>query len=148
MDDDPAISQRVRERVVLLPGALDPEHVIEQQLVHVGRGQPLQLEIGSMQDDLLELPDLGPDVELQRWFGQLGHPGPPHLCASAGAPRAVYRIPRWGPGTLTMPDRMRRSGSGGDEPGATRYSCGLGNRVSASRTRSAGISKSSIWPLR
>src|SRR5262245_45811789 len=93
---------------MLLPGALDPEHVIEQQLVHVGRGQPLQLEIGSMQDDLLELPDLGPDVELQRRFGQLGHPSPPHLCASAGAPRAVYRIPRWGPGTLTMLDRMRR----------------------------------------
>jgi hypothetical protein len=37
---------------------LDPQDVVEQELVMVARGQPLEAEFGSMDDDLAELADL------------------------------------------------------------------------------------------
>jgi hypothetical protein len=40
VDADTALAQRIGERVVLLTRPADPEHVVEQQLVLVGRGQP------------------------------------------------------------------------------------------------------------
>src|SRR6185312_12166025 len=53
-------------RVVLLPGPSGPQHVVEQQLADVPRGQPGQLEPGPVHDHLAERPDLGLDAEAHR----------------------------------------------------------------------------------
>ena len=62
-DLDAALAHPGDELVVLPLGALDPQHVVEQQLVVVGRGQPLEAEVGPMDDDLAQLADLGVDAE-------------------------------------------------------------------------------------
>ncbi len=53
--DEPASSsllkQGIGERVVLLARSLDPEDVVEQQLVLVGGGEASQLEVGPVQKD-------------------------------------------------------------------------------------------------
>ena len=61
---DAEVAQCLGEGVVLLLGALDPEHVVEQVLVVVGRGQPLQLEVGPVQDRLSQAAHLGVDVQV------------------------------------------------------------------------------------
>ena len=48
-------AQHPGEGVVLLLGPPGPEHVVEQQLADVPRGQPGQLEPGPVHDDLPEL---------------------------------------------------------------------------------------------
>lgn len=60
---DPALAQRVGEGVVLLAGPADPQHVVEEQRVLVGRRQALQLEIGTVQDDAPQRADLRAHVE-------------------------------------------------------------------------------------
>ena len=57
-DLDAALAHPGDELVVLPLGALDPQHVVEQQLVVVVRGQPLQAELGPVDDDRAELADL------------------------------------------------------------------------------------------
>ena len=52
------VAQRLGERVVFLLGPPGPEHVVEEQLADVARGQPGQLEPGPVHDDLLELTHL------------------------------------------------------------------------------------------
>jgi hypothetical protein len=47
------------ELVVLVLGALDPQHVVEQQLVVVGGGQPLEAELGPMDHHLAQPTNLG-----------------------------------------------------------------------------------------
>ena len=48
-----------RDELVVLPlGPLDPQDVVEQELVVVVRGQPLEAEVRPMDDDLTELADL------------------------------------------------------------------------------------------
>ena len=65
-----AVAQQVGERVVLLAGPLDPQHVVEQQVVVVGRGQPLELQVRPVDHDLAQLADLRVDAE-----GRLRAPG-------------------------------------------------------------------------
>ena len=60
---DAAITQHVGKGVVLLPGALHPQHVVEQQVGAVRRRQPLELEIGTVQHHLPQPPHLGIDTE-------------------------------------------------------------------------------------
>src|SRR6185503_5133577 len=62
-DLDVALAQPGDELVVLLLGALDPQHVIEQELVMVPGRQALQAQVRPMDDDLAELADLRRDVE-------------------------------------------------------------------------------------
>ena len=59
-----AIAHQVDEGVVLLAGPPHPDHVVEEQLVAVGRRQPLLREIGPVHHHGAELPDLrmGPYV--------------------------------------------------------------------------------------
>ena len=56
---DPAFDERVGERVVLLAGPLHPQHVVEQEIVLVGRRQPLQLVPRPVEHDSPERADLG-----------------------------------------------------------------------------------------
>ena len=70
--DDPAAAQQIRERVVLLAGAFGPEDVVEEELLHVARREPLQLHPGPVQHDLPQQPDLGPHSE--RRARRLRHP--------------------------------------------------------------------------
>src|SRR6185312_10074394 len=66
MDPNAPGSEHAGERVVLLPGPPGPQHVVEQQLADVPRGQPGQLEPGPVHDHLPERPDLGLDAEAHR----------------------------------------------------------------------------------
>ena len=56
---DVAVAQHVGEAVVLLLGAVHPQHVVEQQAVLVAGGEPFELQPRSVQDHLPERPDLG-----------------------------------------------------------------------------------------
>jgi len=58
-----AVPQRAGEGVVLLLGPGHPEHVVEQQISSVVRGQPLQFEVRAVQDHLPQAADLGVNVE-------------------------------------------------------------------------------------
>ena len=69
--DDPVVAQRLGEGVVLGLRLGDPQHVVEQQVGGVVRGQPLQLQVGAVQDDLAQLADLRVDTE---------HGGLPAVC--------------------------------------------------------------------
>ena len=62
-DLDPALAHARHELVVLPLRALHPQHVVEQQLVVVVRGEPLQAELGPVDDDLPQLADLRVDAE-------------------------------------------------------------------------------------
>lgn len=60
---DAALAEDVGEHVVLLAGALGPQHLIEEQVVLVGRGEAEQFQVGAVQQDLPQPPDLGGDGE-------------------------------------------------------------------------------------
>ena len=64
VDLDAALPHPGDELVVLPLGPLDPEHVVEQQLVVIAGREALQAELRSMDDDLAQLPDLGVDSEV------------------------------------------------------------------------------------
>jgi len=55
VDPHALLAERLGERVVLLLGLGGPEHVVEQQLADVPRGQPGQLQARPVHDDLAEL---------------------------------------------------------------------------------------------
>ena len=55
--------QRLRELVVLQLGPVGPQHAVEQQFAGVIRGEPLQLQLGTVQHDLPEPADLRINVE-------------------------------------------------------------------------------------
>ena len=55
---DAALGERIGERVVLLPRALHPDHVVEQQIVLVARRQPLELEPRTVHEHRPERADL------------------------------------------------------------------------------------------
>ena len=61
-DFDAAFHERVGEGVVLLARPADPEHVVEEELVLVARGQTPQLEVRPVQDHPAQTADLRPDV--------------------------------------------------------------------------------------
>jgi hypothetical protein len=56
-------AQRAGERVVLGLGPAHPQHVVEQQVGDVVGSQPLELQIGAVQDHLPQAADLGIDVK-------------------------------------------------------------------------------------
>ena len=62
-DLDAALAHPGDELVVLVLGPLDPQDVVEQQLVVVRRREPLQAEVGAMDHHLAQPPDLGVDAE-------------------------------------------------------------------------------------
>jgi len=51
---------------VLLARPLHPEHVVEEEVGTVRRGEALELEIGTVEHHLAQAPDLGIDVECHR----------------------------------------------------------------------------------
>jgi hypothetical protein len=63
VDGDPVPAQHRREPVVLLLRPLRPQHVLEQQVAHRGRRQPLELDAGPVQDDVPQDADLRVDSE-------------------------------------------------------------------------------------
>ena len=56
-------AQHGGERVVLGLGPAYPQHVVEQQVGDVVRGQALELQVGAVQDHLPQAADLRIDVE-------------------------------------------------------------------------------------
>ena len=72
MDVDALVSQRLGEGIVLLFGLLRPQHVVEEQLADVLRGEARQLESRTVEDGLAELADLRVDTKGHRssscWF--------------------------------------------------------------------------------
>ena len=60
---DAALAHPGDELVVLPLRPLDPQDVVEQELVVVARRQPLEAEVRPMDDDLAELADLRVDTE-------------------------------------------------------------------------------------
>ena len=57
-DLDAALPHPGDELVVLVLGALDPQHVVEEQVVVVGRRQPLETELRAVDHHLSQAPDL------------------------------------------------------------------------------------------
>ena len=64
VNHDAAVAEQLREDVVLFARLGRPEHVVEQQLVTVARGQAAQLQAGAVHDRLPEPADLRMDSEL------------------------------------------------------------------------------------
>ena len=60
---DALVAQHLGEAVVLLLGAVHPQHVVEEQPVLVAGGQAEQLRAGAVQDHLAQASDLGVDPE-------------------------------------------------------------------------------------
>jgi hypothetical protein len=50
--------QGLAEAVVILLGSVDPEHVVEEEISAVGRGQASKTQIGPVQEDPAEDADL------------------------------------------------------------------------------------------
>lgn len=78
---DAAFAEGVGEHVVLLAGALGPQHLVEEQVVLVGRGEPEQFQVGAVQQDLPQPPDLGGDGEHGCPFSQAACAGGSGLSA-------------------------------------------------------------------
>ena len=60
---DPTGAHLDHELVVLLLGPLDPEHIVEQQVVVVRRREPPQAQVRSVDHDLSQLADLRVDTD-------------------------------------------------------------------------------------
>ena len=66
LDDVDAAVAHLRDEVeVVALGVLHPQHVVEQQLVAVGRREALVRAARRADQDLAQLPDLGVDAELR-----------------------------------------------------------------------------------
>jgi hypothetical protein len=59
---DAPFAQRAGEGVVLLLRPAHPQHVVQQQVGGVARGQALELQVRAVQDHLPQAADLGIDV--------------------------------------------------------------------------------------
>ena len=77
---DTTLAHPRHELVVLVLRALDPQHVVEQQVVVVRRGQPLQAELGPVHHHLPEPAHLRVDAECRHLssvpLGRLTTPPP------------------------------------------------------------------------
>ncbi|MDQ0845998.1 hypothetical protein QFZ68_005678 [Streptomyces sp. V1I6] len=63
LDDlDVPFSELVDEVGVVALGVVDPHHVVEEQVVRVGRGEPAVREAGGADQDLAESADLRVDA--------------------------------------------------------------------------------------
>ena len=123
---DALLAQHLGEAVVLLLGAVHPQHVVEQQPVLVARGEPQQLGAGTVQDHLAQAPDLGVDPKAagrEPVIAPFHHPRRPggEMEAVRLDPRRRedHRAARRGrPPQLRRPRRPRRAdGVGGEAPG-------------------------------
>ena len=83
VDLDPSLPHLRDELVVLVLRALDPQHVVEQQVVVIGGCQPLQAQLGPVDHHLAQPPDLRVDP-------QRGHELLPSRRASSPPP-LVFR---------------------------------------------------------
>jgi hypothetical protein len=112
-----ALDQRVGEGIVLLPRTLHPQDVVEEQRLAVQRGESAQFEVGPVQDDAAQRPDLGIDAKLRRRGGRLAlgdHGGQPSIgvgAACSSEDRTEARVvtgldARWAP--LRGPARRLR----------------------------------------
>ena len=63
MNHDAARAQRLGERVVLGLRPADPEHIVEEQVGGVVRGQSLEFQVRAVQDHLPQSADLGVHVK-------------------------------------------------------------------------------------
>ena len=74
-DLDPALGERVGEGIVLLPRPLHPEDVVEEKVVLVPRREAPKLEVGTVEDDPPQRPDLRAHVEARGLLctGASGH---------------------------------------------------------------------------
>ncbi len=61
---DAALAHTGDELVVLVLRPLDPQHVVEQQLIMIRRRQPLEAEVRAVDHHLAQLADLGMHTEL------------------------------------------------------------------------------------
>lgn len=121
---DTALGQRVGEGVVLLPRALDPEHVVEEQLVLVGRRQTFQLQPGTVQQHPPQRPRLRAHKQTRRPLGgeiftgllENGHRTSPFPTATCGRPSPLAAA------------RSLVSGSSETASGLARYCCHLTQR--------------------
>jgi hypothetical protein len=100
VDEDALAAQHLDERVVFLARAAGPEHVVEQQLVAVARGEPVELEAGPVNDGLSEPTDFGADPE------RVGHGG--RLSNRVGR-RGDHAELTTSAGSRTSPLRSRRA---------------------------------------
>ena len=94
-DLDPALAHPGHELVVLVLGPLDPQHVVEQQFVVVGRGQPLEAELRPVDHDLAQLAHLRVDSERL------------HRLLRSPRPRSVTRATTWVPARRPRSPRSR-----------------------------------------
>ena len=72
---DAVVAQRLRERVVLVLGPVDPRDAVEEQLVVVARRQPLELGAGAVQQHGVQPADLAVDTRRRRSGAALRHAG-------------------------------------------------------------------------
>ena len=104
------VRERVGEGVVLLAGPLDPQHVVEQQVGAVGRGQATELEVGAVQQHTAQDAHLGVDVE--RGHAVDGGPARPRsigpLVLPPASDRLYSRAPRRRTLVLVAPVRPDR----------------------------------------
>ena len=133
----PRSRMRGDELVVLVLRALDPEHVVEQQLVVVRRREALQAQVRSVDHDLAQLAHLRVHTELAHRtvlpfdVRQLGHDG------------------RAGPALHDLLDVLERADGGAlagrlDEPAWRRRPSGPSTRRRTSCVRSSsGVTRSS-----
>ena len=63
MNLDAPVAQHVRESVMLLAGPAHPQDVVEEERVPVGGREPLQLQVGTVQNDVAQPPGLRVHVE-------------------------------------------------------------------------------------
>ena len=85
------------ELVVLVLRPLHPENVVEEQLVVIGRGEPLQAQLGSVNHHLPQLPHLRVDSETRHdtcsfvLSFKRGPPGFLHCLPRSGRSRRGHR---------------------------------------------------------
>ena len=80
---DAPVAQHIGEAVVLLRAPAHPQDVVEEQRVLVAGGEPLQLQIGAVQDDAAQPPGLGVDMESHAFIltaRSAVHPPPAYMC--------------------------------------------------------------------
>ena len=88
-DLDAAVAHQVDERVELLARAPHPDHVVEQQLVAVGRREPLVREVGPVDHHRSELSPPGGGAQGAVGWGVVVLSSPPLEWPVGGGPRGA-----------------------------------------------------------
>ena len=130
----PRVAHQVDERVELLARPAHPDHVVEQQLVAVGRRQALVREVGAVDDHAAQRPDLGGDAEA----GGGGRGG--HGCSPRGRIQLRTAAPPTKRSGLTasVRPRARRAAEDGSLTAAMNAGSGGGRGPTRMRARFRG----------